>query len=303
MSDFLSRIVGRSLGPSQGIQPRVPSLYEPCGKGSGPLWARHDFEEDASRAAENEVDAGRALDSEDDSGRPSLFRPMEPSQHTRHGQRAAFVSETHPTAESQPAGSLEPARRVLQSDAEVSGETGSRPVILTGTLRPRQVAMVGENFSDNPALVPSPTEADRSSLFRPATRNGAASNSEDAGRPAVESRVVQLSSQSLIAELAKANAANRSDLPTSSLMPAVKPVMLVVPGASGTQRPENPDITNVPAVSHSSPAAEPAIRVSIGRVEVRAVFPPPPPRRTQTARPKPSLSLDEYLKQRNRGRQ
>jgi hypothetical protein len=303
MSDFLSRIVGRSIGPSQGIQPRVPSLYEPLGKGSGPLWARHDFEEEARRTPENEIDAGRALVSEDDSGRPSLFRPMEPSRHARHGQPAAFVSEAQPTEEFEPAGSLEPARRVLQSDAEVSRETGSRLVNLRGTLRPREVAMVSENFSDNPALVPLPTEPARSSLYRLATRNGAASNFEDAGRPAVGSRVVQLSSQSLIAELAKANSANRSDLPTSSLMPAVKSGMLVVPSASRPQIPEDPEVTNAEAVPYNSTAAEPAIRVSIGRVEVRAVFPPPPPRRAQPTRPKPSLSLDDYLKQRNGGRQ
>ena len=99
MSDFLSRIVGRSIGPSQGIQPRVPSLYEPLGKGSGPLWARHDFEEEARRTPENEIDAGRALVSEDDSGRPSLFRPMEPSRHARHGQPAAFrLRRSSPTS-------------------------------------------------------------------------------------------------------------------------------------------------------------------------------------------------------------
>lgn len=50
-----------------------------------------------------------------------------------------------------------------------------------------------------------------------------------------------------------------------------------------------------------SPA--PAIRVSIGRIEVRAITPPPAPlpRRERTARPAPP-SLDDYLKQRGGGR-
>lgn len=51
-------------------------------------------------------------------------------------------------------------------------------------------------------------------------------------------------------------------------------------------------------------SSEPAIRVTIGRIEVRAITPPPmpPAQRTTPARPGPELSLDDYLKQHN-GRQ
>ena len=46
----------------------------------------------------------------------------------------------------------------------------------------------------------------------------------------------------------------------------------------------------------------PTIRVNIGRIEVRAITPPPPPvRRPAPARPGPALSLDAYLKQRDEG--
>lgn len=44
----------------------------------------------------------------------------------------------------------------------------------------------------------------------------------------------------------------------------------------------------------------PIIRVAIGRIEVRAITPPPARRETPT-RPGPLLSLDDYLKQRNEG--
>ena len=45
---------------------------------------------------------------------------------------------------------------------------------------------------------------------------------------------------------------------------------------------------------------EPTIRVTIGRIEVRAVSPPePPPRRTK--QPAPKMSLDDYLRSRNGG--
>lgn len=48
----------------------------------------------------------------------------------------------------------------------------------------------------------------------------------------------------------------------------------------------------------SSPAA-PTIRVTIGRVEVRAVMPAQPAPRPARHKPSPSLSLEDYLKQRD----
>lgn len=45
---------------------------------------------------------------------------------------------------------------------------------------------------------------------------------------------------------------------------------------------------------------EPAVSVTIGRVEVRAVFPSPPPARP-APRPAPQLTLEEYVRQRREG--
>jgi hypothetical protein len=50
-----------------------------------------------------------------------------------------------------------------------------------------------------------------------------------------------------------------------------------------------------------SEPSTPTIRVAIGRIEVRAITPPPRPlvQQMAPARPAPTLSLDDYLKQRN----
>ena len=76
--------------------------------------------------------------------------------------------------------------------------------------------------------------------------------------------------------------------------------------------PANPVMVARPAEPKMSPGpsplappltketSEPSIRVTIGRVEVRAIFPTPPANRTQPQRSRPTLSLDEYLK-RNSG--
>ena len=61
-----------------------------------------------------------------------------------------------------------------------------------------------------------------------------------------------------------------------------------------------PPLPPVPARPQSEPA--PSIRVTIGRIEVRAAMPPERPTSRLKAQA-PTLSLDEYLKQRNGGRQ
>jgi hypothetical protein len=52
--------------------------------------------------------------------------------------------------------------------------------------------------------------------------------------------------------------------------------------------------------AHQAPVT---VEVTIGRIEVRAINPPPLQQRPPGARRQPALPLDEYLKQRNRGGQ
>lgn len=70
-----------------------------------------------------------------------------------------------------------------------------------------------------------------------------------------------------------------------------------IPADSSSQ--QNPLVPGVvseaPADRESSP---PTIRVSIGRVEVRAIMPTAPPSKISPTRSRPAVSLNEYLKQR-----
>jgi hypothetical protein len=51
-----------------------------------------------------------------------------------------------------------------------------------------------------------------------------------------------------------------------------------------------------------TPKPEPTIQVTIGRVDVRAVVAPPAPVKAPRPSPAPSLTLNDYLKQRQEGR-
>src|SRR6185369_5921293 len=56
-------------------------------------------------------------------------------------------------------------------------------------------------------------------------------------------------------------------------------------------------VPNVSAAAQSMP-----IRISIGRVDVRAIMPAGPAKATVATRAKPALSLENYLKQREEGK-
>jgi hypothetical protein len=55
------------------------------------------------------------------------------------------------------------------------------------------------------------------------------------------------------------------------------------------------------APSQATAGQAPTIRVTIGRIEVRASVPPAAPARQQPPRRQPALPLDEYLRRRNGG--
>jgi hypothetical protein len=57
----------------------------------------------------------------------------------------------------------------------------------------------------------------------------------------------------------------------------------------------------LPAPVSEAASSTPTIRVTIGRIDVRAVTPPAPPPRPKQARPGPTLSLDDYARQRKGG--
>jgi hypothetical protein len=366
MSDFLSRLVGRSLGPSRAVQPRVPSLYEPYIKGRGPVWTRHaGQEQDPSRESQDrqpQDEDRRDLDS--NSEEDNRGRTEEPLRRTRLAQRAAFVNEAQPAVVSLPARPLEPAGAVPPAVAQMREKNVSRVEVpherraenaarvavtdrkqaslLAARLRPQNATTTGEdNPSGTPFIVstdvsanlaervsandPLSLESSRPMQFtslhppasvNPATGNDAASKFEieNAGKPVAERRSARLIDPSRIVKPANATPAILGNSPVPSLFPtasmaapvtatpAATPAVLAVPSVRRQGR-QASDLGNVHATVRNAATAEPAVRVSIGRVEVRAVFPAPPVRRVQPARPKPGLSLDDYLKRPKRGQQ
>jgi hypothetical protein len=81
---------------------------------------------------------------------------------------------------------------------------------------------------------------------------------------------------------------------TPAVRPAVPIVPPIIPASFRSERTAN---SRIPRHDASSPRA---IHITIGRIEVRAVHPPPEPLPQQRPAPvSPKISLEEYLKQRN----
>jgi hypothetical protein len=78
-----------------------------------------------------------------------------------------------------------------------------------------------------------------------------------------------------------------------AMRPAVPTVPQVFPAPSRSERAAN-------SRALRGDASPRAIHITIGRIEVRAVHPPPEPLPQQRPAPvSPKISLEEYLKQRN----
>lgn len=188
------------------------------------------------------------------------------------------------TTDSQPPPPRTPlaSERIADEPAPTTDPPGALPAVPVARARPAAAASRDSEWPD------VPTRGD------PGSRRSAAHAAVvDARAPRVANEppaVAEAASERprLLPERARStSAAPRESGPR--LTPRVTPPAMTPRSAAEQQE--------------QGPAATPTIRVTIGRVEVRAVVQPAPdPPRAAPARSGSILSLDEYLKQRNGGR-
>jgi len=336
MSDFLGNLAARSIGSAETIQPRIPPLFAPQGTESG-LMATRAGSRRVSREGRSEDDSV-VDDSVVDEGAPVLRNRQErrrleavsPAALPAEPVRAAPVNElresrvpaaagrdeisnetpTSPAggiARNIPAGFDAPKRQaraesprpvrdaVSREQRGVVSEHPSMPP--SGTQSPKQppVDLSARAASVEPVRIP-PTTMERTTIEHTPMEStsvepaSAKAPGAEPAEPSVRRRVTRAAqdepappSASTDAPASAESAALRSEIAVRAAVPlqAAKPPAQSAPG--------------------SGPAGEPQVRISIGRVDVRAVFPEPAARRTPAPRQRPTVSLDDYLKQSNRG--
>jgi hypothetical protein len=271
MNDYLNSLVDRTLRLAPVVQPRLASLFEP-----------------ASTAPEPE--ATTMLET---SSMPVASQP------TETGPQAVSSIISLPIQASRPA----PSERVGVTDAPAHRQTPNA----------EDRGRVDQQINPLPSLVPPAPVADQiiqQAMFSqtslkpiddeaPARHEAGLPNPFDAGamKSSGEAQVYQ--SRLVKKPEVQRESAAKDRQPVQPALISLKSQSVTVPYAA-----KQPATTRPTSAQASTPSDGPeTVVVTIGRVDVRAVFTPPAAaqRSNRPEQPKP-MSLDEYLKQRREGR-
>ena len=284
MSDYLSRAVERETSAARAVRPALPSIFDPV--------------KTAARITALET------------GSPIEGKPSE-NAHRETGAEIASVPNSLAAVN---ALSIESA-----APPESSGKTevmpGKTSVGLMGTpVTPSPVA-ISQPEPDSARQQQQPRAATAKPFVRQITeaapRSQPAPSVEAVVSPAIASLPAdppvapafgERAPTATTARSAHAGMEQTSETPTALeppkhvVAPARTTVSRVSPASSSLEPAKNSR-----AARHDSSSPRP-IHITIGRIEVRAVHPPPEPVPRRSAPASPKLSLEQYLKDRNGGR-
>lgn len=310
MSDYLKHLAARSLDRTPSIQPRLASRFEPV----SPAVAAA-----SPPASEFALDRDR-LDTEDDTRRlspPASYAPTRAESQQRTADRAPR--------------SLDAAPRQFDASTRSDARTGIRPRVETEQSASTSSKRPSHQSSSPPSVVaPTPgrqpaayassqatTETGRDAPAQAAkdARAGlqhrddtpAASHPPATNESALERNIRRIVAGEFEARDAEAGADGAPRPPSRAedrKRRGAEPVSIVAARADAAQA-----AARAAQADASAQTSPPIIRVTIGRIEVRAVNAPAPtgtrgearPAAVE-ARPDPARSLREYLKQRSGGR-
>ncbi len=321
MSDYLTNLVTRSFTATPVIQPRVPSLFEPTAEETfnrvqTPAPAAEEAPSPASPAPlpplaswplSIEPASPAAAGSFPPLAPPTNLRPRPPGPSPAAAASAARSASEASSAVRSPA-SMPVIAEAPSPAAAAPGQLPAPPPRPVAPMSPgqppsRPSPAVAALAATSPAAasiviplasaaaVPPPNRL-QNDIEPTSGANGLTNIEDKSGGPA------EVAGYHPSRPAADAHTIQPVAPPPGAAKPARKfpaPVVRAVP-----REPAPPDsLEPSGAPRHHIPAPPaPAIHVTIGRVEVRAV-PPPAPKVAQPARPK--LSLDEYLAQRAGG--
>lgn len=310
-ADFLERLVGKARGEYSGLRPRLPSFFEPIrhirmgsmaaaeAEPTGLLEERADStprtarDDSLTRVQQATPTAAEAQPHE--AATAHTRRPHEPVQSAATRAETSQVVPATPAPDplvvASPRGPIEPLAAVQVGLAPTTPRSSDGVAPKMPRLSVAH-AVLAEAINDS---APTRNVTHATHTQGEAGSNQSASQHLPAREPVRVGRRVVANE-----EEGEARLADRLPAKNGALMPSPEPsVRRVVVEALTTRRRSAPEQARVEAPAAAE--ATPVINVTIGRVEVRAVPPAPPPQRTEARGPRP-MSLEEYLKQRGGGR-
>jgi hypothetical protein len=271
MSDFLTRLAAKAVGAAPVIQPRLPSLFETGGQSQRPV-----IEVDAQRETS-------VIDQPNQTVSPNT-NPVTTSDRRRPA--------TNLVGEPRAAINLEAGRQRLDSDSALPHRRE----------RVGESALTETRSAEITAFTPANTEASDKASSPQVVQHERETRSEqtviqrehESEWPLIQPKIRQLISDQLseVAITPKANEqfASKPAEPVPSSLP------IAAPPQPPQVRPAEILVREPARVSE----AQTSINVTIGRVDVRAVFAPvSQPARVAKDVPSRTASLDEYLKKRS----
>jgi hypothetical protein len=281
MSDYLGNLLVRSFIPGVGVQPRVPSLFDP-----------QPFSDQLARPFEPEVEA--VITNEPDATEPRLQRaaapnapPVVPLEPAGSDPKRSFLKHAEPAeGAGKPAGlRSDPAPATLERPAPYLPAQPASSLVAAIPSRPASPAESSAQKTSSEKATDLRRPDSRLERSPAGDRESIASRSPADGswsQAAPEARGIAGQSR----EEARPAEVQRMERPVQPRTTAIRPTPLALPQSPARQAPL------------TTPA--PTINITIGRVEVRAVQP------SSSARSKvkaPSiLSLNDYLDGRSRER-
>ncbi|MHB8595738.1 MAG: hypothetical protein ACYDER_02880 [Ktedonobacteraceae bacterium] len=297
MSDFFTRLAERTLGLAPTIQPITPSLFAPDPDLPGDMLLEISEENEESIAADNFI-----------SNAESPVLAQDAVAHLTYPTlltHPASIPEQHEVSQPFSTTSLATARQVdrLTTYRETLATGVKVQPTRRGSQRTQRVTPALSTYTQTPSFAPMNAQtlrmAQRSGEITEPTPTFLTSSATD--NPFTHIAHVSTMQATSEQQLAQVQQTTRSATPHERIVS--QHTLVGVPASNPLSTADfwQTKQTQQPQPEMKSP--EPDIQVTIGRVEVRAVTAPPTSAHThqQSDRP-PAMSLDEYLRQQERGR-
>jgi hypothetical protein len=268
VSDFLTNLAARTSPSAEVLKPRLPSIFEPK-LSPVPLGLRRT----------STIQEGDGEVSEERLSENLRVKPNTSAQTQSYGPSNRLKPERADT-------SLEPTAKVTDERNQLQQVRPAAPFSLPGNsaesipVKPAMAQAIHAKMKTTEPTGNRPTEAEaKGSVSERRKAEGEVSGHQQVAGPTLES---------------EPRAQDSTNLSQPSSEYIARLVRSLIPPRGDARS----DSRRTRAASTGAVVSEPAIQVTIGRIEVRAT---PEPSRKQKHDRSPVMSLDEYLKQRRAG--
>jgi hypothetical protein len=322
MSDFFTRLAERTLGLAPTIQPITPSLFAPESDLPGDMLLEITEESEESVVADNLSKKAESPVLAQDAA-THLTYPTQRTQLTRSASMPVQYEVSQPFPTTSSATAPRQSRPALATMAEqqatrmLDSLTIRTETSTTGTkVQPtRRGSQRTKPVTSAVPAIPTPSVDTQTSSFAPMNAHTlrVARRTDEITEPVatflassvIDDPFTHDTHDSMVSATSEQQTAD-AQLTTRAAMPHEQSVshhtLVGVPVSNLPSMTGFPQTQQTLPAQLETPSPEPDIQVTIGRVEVRAITAPPTSARTQqqSDRP-PAMSLDEYLRQQERG--